>query len=78
MAKNDKYIELLAKMVLKDDRASGSKKTTKKDFAKLANSEEFKEFLDSVSLSEGAKKEQEVAEAQQQVLNKAPLQIFIG
>ena len=40
--------------------------------------EELKEFLDSVSLSEGARKEQEVAEAQQQVLNKAPLQIFIG
>ena len=40
--------------------------------------EELKEFLESVSLSEGAKKEQEVAEAQQQVLNKAPLQIFIG
>ena len=40
--------------------------------------EELKEFLDSVSLSEGARKEQEVAEAQQQVLNKAPLKIFIG
>ena len=40
--------------------------------------EELKEFLESVSLSEGARKEQEVAEAQQQVLNKAPLQIFIG
>ena len=37
-----------------------------------------KEFLESVSLAEGARKEQEVAEAQQQVLNKAPLQIFIG
>ena len=40
--------------------------------------EELKEFLESVSLAEGARKEQEVAEAQQQVLNKAPLQIFIG
>ena len=40
--------------------------------------EELKEFLESVSLSEGARKEQEVAEAQQQVLNKAPLQIYIG
>ena len=48
VAKNDKYIEMLAKMVLKDDRTFGSKKTTKKDFAKLANSEEFKEFLKSV------------------------------
>ena len=40
--------------------------------------EELKEFLDSVSLSEGARKEQEQAEAQQQVLNKAPLNIYIG
>jgi len=40
--------------------------------------EELKEFLDSVSLSEGARKEQEVAESQQQVLNKAPLKIYIG
>ena len=40
--------------------------------------EELKEFLESVSLAEGARKEQEVADAQQQVLNKAPLQIFIG
>ena len=40
--------------------------------------EELKEFLDSVSLSEGAKKEQEVAEANQQVLNKAPLKLYIG
>ena len=40
--------------------------------------EELKEFLDSVSLSEGSRKEQEVAEAQQQVLNKAPLKIYIG
>jgi len=40
--------------------------------------EELKEFLESVSLSEGARKEQEVAEAQQQVLNKAPLPIYIG
>ena len=40
--------------------------------------EELKEFLESVSLSEGSRKEQEVAEAQQQVLNKAPLKIYIG
>jgi hypothetical protein len=40
--------------------------------------EELKEFLESVSLAEGSKKEQEVAEAQQQVLNKAPLKIYIG
>ena len=40
--------------------------------------EELKEFLDSVSLAEGATKEQEVAESQQQVLNKAPLKIYIG
>ncbi len=40
--------------------------------------DELKEFLDSVSLSEGARKEQEIAEAQQQVLNKAPLGIYIG
>ncbi len=40
--------------------------------------EELKEFLESVSLSEGARKEQEVAEAQQSVLNKAPLGIYIG
>tara|TARA_Y100000592_G_scaffold20847_1_gene32043 strand:+ start:6351 stop:7535 length:1185 start_codon:yes stop_codon:yes gene_type:complete len=39
---------------------------------------ELKEFLDSVSLSEGARKEQEQAEAQQQILNKAPLGIYIG
>jgi hypothetical protein len=40
--------------------------------------EELKEFLESVSLAEGSRKEQEVAEAQQQVLNKAPLKIYIG
>ena len=40
--------------------------------------EELKEFLESVSLSEGARKEQEVSDAQQSVLNKAPLEIFIG
>jgi len=40
--------------------------------------EELKEFLDSVSLAEGSRKEQEVAESQQQVLNKAPLKIYIG
>ena len=40
--------------------------------------EELKEFLESVSLSEHARKEQEVADANQQVLNKAPLKIYIG
>tara|TARA_Y100001938_G_scaffold22849_1_gene29686 strand:- start:3944 stop:5155 length:1212 start_codon:yes stop_codon:yes gene_type:complete len=40
--------------------------------------EEMKEFLESVSLAEGSRKEQEVADAQQQVLNKAPLKIYIG
>ena len=40
--------------------------------------EELKEFLDSVSLSERARLEQEQAESQQQVLNKAPLGIYIG
>jgi hypothetical protein len=40
--------------------------------------EEMKEYLESVSLAEGARKEQEVAESQQQVLNKAPLKIYLG
>ena len=40
--------------------------------------EELNNFLEAVSLSEGARKEQEVAESQQQVLNKAPLKIYIG
>jgi len=40
--------------------------------------EELKEFLDSVSLSERARQESEQAEAQQSVLNKAPLPIYIG
>ena len=40
--------------------------------------DELKEFLESVSLSEQARLEQETAESQQQVLNKAPLQIYIG
>jgi hypothetical protein len=40
--------------------------------------EELKEFLESVSLSEASRKESEQAEAQQQVLNKAPLKIYIG
>ena len=39
---------------------------------------ELKEFLDSVSLREQATAEQEVAEANQSVLNKAPLGIYIG
>ena len=40
--------------------------------------EELKEFLESVSLAEGSRKEQEVADAQQAVLNKAPLKIYLG
>jgi hypothetical protein len=40
--------------------------------------EELKEFLDSVSLSERARQEQEQAESQQSVLAKAPLGIYIG
>ena len=40
--------------------------------------EELNTFLESVSLSEGSRKEQEIAESQQQVLNKAPLKIYIG
>ena len=40
--------------------------------------DELKEFLDSVSLTEKSRAEQEQAEAQQQVLNKAPLGIYIG
>ena len=40
--------------------------------------EELKEFLESVTLKEKAVAEQEVADAQQQVLNKSPLGIYIG
>ena len=40
--------------------------------------EEMKEFLDSLSLKEKAVAEQEIADTNQQVLNKAPLGIFIG
>jgi len=40
--------------------------------------EELNTFLEAVSLAEGARKEQEQAEAQQAVLNKAPLKIYIG
>ena len=40
--------------------------------------EELKEFLDSVSLSERARLEQEQADANQAVLSKAPLGIYIG
>jgi hypothetical protein len=40
--------------------------------------EELKEFLDSVSLTEKTKAEAEEAEANQQVLNKSPLGIWIG
>ena len=40
--------------------------------------EELKEFIESVSLSERARQEQEQADAQQSVLSKAPLGIYIG
>ena len=40
--------------------------------------EELKEFLESMTLKEQAVAEQEIAEANQQVLNKAPLGIYIG
>ena len=40
--------------------------------------EELKEFLESVSLNERARQEQEQADAQQSVLAKAPLGIYIG
>ena len=40
--------------------------------------EELKEFLDSVSLTEKLKAEAEEANAQQEVLSKAPLPIYIG
>ena len=40
--------------------------------------EEMKEFLDSVSLTEKSKAEAEEAEANQQVLNKSPLGIYIA
>ena len=40
--------------------------------------DELKEFLDSVSLTEKSRQEQEQVEAQQQVLNKAPLGIYLG
>ena len=40
--------------------------------------EDLKEFLESVSLTNKAREEQEQAEANQAVLNKAPLGIYIG
>jgi hypothetical protein len=40
--------------------------------------EELKEFLESVSLTEKLKAEAEEANAQQEVLGKAPLHIYIG
>ena len=40
--------------------------------------EELKEFLESVSLTEKTKAEAEEAEANQQVLNKSPLGLYIG
>ena len=40
--------------------------------------EELKEFLESVSLTEKLKAEAEESNAQQEVLGKAPLHIYIG
>ena len=40
--------------------------------------EELKEFLDSVSLTERAKAEQEQAEAHSSVLSRAPLNLYVG
>ena len=40
--------------------------------------DELKEFLESMSVSERARAEQETADSQQQLLNKAPLKIYIG
>ena len=40
--------------------------------------DDLKEFLESLSLTEKARAEQEQAESRQQVLNKAPLKIYIG
>tara|TARA_B100000287_G_scaffold434616_1_gene499580 strand:+ start:910 stop:2130 length:1221 start_codon:yes stop_codon:yes gene_type:complete len=40
--------------------------------------DELKEFLESVTLTERSRAEQEQAEAQQQVLNKSPLKIYLG
>jgi len=40
--------------------------------------EELNNFLEAVSLSERSRQEQEQAESQQAVLNKAPLNIYIG
>ena len=40
--------------------------------------EELSTFLEAVSLSERSRQEQEQAESQQQVLNKAPLKIYLG
>ena len=45
---------------------------------KINLTDELKEFLESVSLSERARQESEQAEAQQSVLAKAPLGIYIG
>ena len=45
---------------------------------KLQLLEELKEFLESVSLTEKLKAEAEEANAQQEVLGKAPLHIYIG
>ena len=45
---------------------------------KSALVEELREFLESVSLTEQSRKSQEQADANQSVLNKAPLKIYIG
>ena len=40
--------------------------------------EELKEFLDAMSIEERSRSEQERTDSQQQILNKAPLEIYIG
>jgi len=40
--------------------------------------DELKEFLDSVQLSEKARLEADQADAQQTILNKSPLGIYLG
>ena len=40
--------------------------------------DDLKEFLEAVSLTNRAREEQEQAESNQAVLNKAPMKIYIG
>ena len=45
---------------------------------KILLSDELKEFLEAVSLTERSRAEQDQANSQQSILNKAPLGIYIG